>query len=457
MRTIPAPLQTKLDTGIVTLATCWKLILLNTQILGFTDHDKDLIVDGVTYFAATGIAPTSLETRSDMSVDNLEIETILDSEAITEADLVAGEFDEALVEIFLVDWTDTALGIIELKSGVLGEVEIKEGLAHAEIRGLTQYLQQNLVEVHTGNCGTDLGSGKCKINLHRLSLTGTATALVSTAPKAQFIDSTLIHRRDTIIEGATLTWTGGSNNTETRTISEFNPYLGKITLSSDNTNDISITDPYDIRYNGAVSTIITQDTKAVTCTGETTQFAVNAFIGLPEALFVEATLTWTSGPNNTETHTIIEFLSATGEITLDDPPTSDITVADTFDITLTTNTRYYFGTVTAQVPSYNLVKFKDTGMTSYDTNTFKYGLLTWLTGTNAGRAMEVKAFTKTGDPLVTLFEPMPDTIDVSDTFMVYIGCNKFFTTCNTKFINTINFRGFPHIPGQDEVLLFGGQ
>ncbi|OZA06339.1 MAG: hypothetical protein B7Y02_14965 [Rhodobacterales bacterium 17-64-5] len=36
-----------------------------------------------------------------------------------------------------------------------------------------------------------------------------------------------------------------------------------------------------------------------------------------------------------------------------------------------------------------------------------------------------------------------------DTVRVIAGCNKSATTCRTKFGNFPNFRGFPHIPGED--------
>lgn len=30
-----------------------------------------------------------------------------------------------------------------------------------------------------------------------------------------------------------------------------------------------------------------------------------------------------------------------------------------------------------------------------------------------------------------------------------VGCDKRFETCKAKFSNTVNFRGFPHLPGND--------
>ncbi|RMF08899.1 MAG: DUF2163 domain-containing protein [Alphaproteobacteria bacterium] len=84
---------------------------------------------------------------------------------------------------------------------------------------------------------------------------------------------------------------------------------------------------------------------------------------------------------------------------------------------------------------------------------FAYGLLRWLTGDNAGRAVEVKA--QTGDAF-ELWDAMASDIAVGDLFTVHAGCDKRFSTCKTKFANAINFRGEPHMPGADAVLDYPG-
>jgi len=54
----------------------------------------------------------------------------------------------------------------------------------------------------------------------------------------------------------------------------------------------------------------------------------------------------------------------------------------------------------------------------------------------------------------TLFDAMPRALQVGDTYSVYAGCDKLFSTCKTKFSNGVNFRGEPHIPGIDEALRY---
>ena len=44
---------------------------------------------------------------------------------------------------------------------------------------------------------------------------------------------------------------------------------------------------------------------------------------------------------------------------------------------------------------------------------------------------------------------MPRPIVVGDQVRLVAGCDKTFATCKAKFANALNFRGFPHLPGND--------
>jgi uncharacterized phage protein (TIGR02218 family) len=89
------------------------------------------------------------------------------------------------------------------------------------------------------------------------------------------------------------------------------------------------------------------------------------------------------------------------------------------------------------------------------TDYFQGGKITWLTGNNAGRQMEVKTNDDVGG--VELQLAMEGDIQVGDVFLAVTGCKKDRDTCRDKFGNVINFRGFPDLPGTDKVLRIGGQ
>jgi uncharacterized phage protein (TIGR02218 family) len=135
MRAIPAALQARLDSGVTTLAQVWKLTRRDGVVAGFTDHDCDLVIGGVTYRAGTGLAASESTSRFDLSVDGGDIAGALDDDILTDADLAAGRYDAAQVETWLVDWSDTSLCVLTAR-GTLGEVKREGPLLSPNCAGL---------------------------------------------------------------------------------------------------------------------------------------------------------------------------------------------------------------------------------------------------------------------------------------------------------------------------------
>lgn len=87
-----------------------------------------------------------------------------------------------------------------------------------------------------------------------------------------------------------------------------------------------------------------------------------------------------------------------------------------------------------------------------DANWYVGGVLSWLTGDNAGVNIEVKAWN--GSDTLELFLSQAFAMQVGDTFRLRPGCDKRRETCKNKFNNIINFRGEPFVPGQDLMMYY---
>jgi|TARA_R110000824_G_scaffold366730_2_gene555669 uncharacterized phage protein (TIGR02218 family) len=97
------------------------------------------------------------------------------------------------------------------------------------------------------------------------------------------------------------------------------------------------------------------------------------------------------------------------------------------------------------------------GLDAYAEDWFTRGRLQFTSGANAGAAMEVRLHAKTSAGAVfDLWQAMPRDVEAGDTFSVMAGCDKQFSTCTGKFGNGDNFRGFPHMPGNDFVMSYPG-
>lgn len=179
MRSASSNMTAHLAGEVTSLAVCWKLSLVDGSVLGFTDHTSDLTISSQLYKAATGFSPTSIETKDKFSVDNLDVAGILDAAAITEADIMAGKYDFAEIEIFMVNVTDLSQGIITHHRGWLGEVTLKNGQFIAEVRGLAQKLSQNIVELYSPTCRAIFGDGRCKANPASYTVSGSVNTITS--------------------------------------------------------------------------------------------------------------------------------------------------------------------------------------------------------------------------------------------------------------------------------------
>lgn len=140
--------------------------------------------------------------------------------------------------------------------------------------------------------------------------------------------------------------------------------------------------------------------------------------------------------------------SATGE------PAWDLTVGNTTldnDIVWTTQ---YALSMKMQVTNVSDRRTFEAGeIFDFPADWWQLGIITWLTGLNAGLSMDVKGHGGTADEFV-LFKPMGYDIQVGDEFTITAGCDKFRSTtngCKTKFRNIVNFRGFPDVPGNDQL------
>ena len=98
------------------------------------------------------------------------------------------------------------------------------------------------------------------------------------------------------------------------------------------------------------------------------------------------------------------------------------------------------------------------GLDSFESDWFRGGTLTWRDGDNSGRTMPVAEHIVSGEETVLhLWQDMPKRVRQGDGFTITAGCDKQFATCKAKFSNHLNFRGFPHMPGNQFVLGYAGQ
>lgn len=95
------------------------------------------------------------------------------------------------------------------------------------------------------------------------------------------------------------------------------------------------------------------------------------------------------------------------------------------------------------------------GLNGFATDWFTGGKLVWLSGGNSGETGAIKADRSSGGSrLLDLWQQPHRHVVAGERFRVFAGCDKRAATCRAKFDNFLNFRGFPHIPGEDWVTAY---
>ena len=151
-------------TGLTTLCRAWAITRKDGVSFGFTDHDRPLSFEGVTFKADSGLTALALAQSTGLSVDNTEALGALTDAAVREDDIEAGRFDGAEVRAWLVNWADTDTRWLQFR-GTIGELRRTGGAFHAELRGLTEALNRPLGRIYQKPCTAVLGDGNCKFDV----------------------------------------------------------------------------------------------------------------------------------------------------------------------------------------------------------------------------------------------------------------------------------------------------
>ncbi len=411
-KTIAAGFRTHLDLEVTELISCIYIRRRDSTEFRFTEFDRDLVIPGPeldargrdisgTYEASVGETPSSIASSAELNVDNLDMMTVIDNAGITEADMTAGVWDYADFNIFQVVHSDLTLGVMYLMSGKLGEVTITRGtdMGTVELRSKSTILQERIGRLVSHECPVDLGSIDCKaLGLPPAWVASTAYAL------GDRVRPVVWERKQFV---CTTAGTSGSSEPV-----------------------------WDLRLN--------QTTTDSTATWTTFSPLQPPTWTASRAYALDDRVSPTTADGRL-------YKCTTAGTSAGSEPTWNTTVAGTTSDGSVTWTTYLATLWSGTVDSVTDRKqFADSTLNDAATadDYFKYGLLTWTVGLNAGLQSEIKSYTQSTGELV-LWTSMPYTIATSDEFVVEAGCDKARATCRDKFANLVNFQGFPWVAGRD--------
>lgn len=150
------------------LALCWRLARQDGIALGFTSHDRSLLIDGLLFEARPGMTPSAVVLGDGVGADDMDIAGALSDAAVTRADLMAGRWDGAKLAVFLVDWRMPDAGQALLAQGSLGDIAVGRGADGgftATLLGPGTALSAIAVERCSPECRAELGDNRCRVSM----------------------------------------------------------------------------------------------------------------------------------------------------------------------------------------------------------------------------------------------------------------------------------------------------
>ncbi len=108
-------------------------------------------------------------------------------------------------------------------------------------------------------------------------------------------------------------------------------------------------------------------------------------------------------------------------------------------------------TTMATISAVRESSFDVTGIAAFANDWFSRGTLRFLSAANLGRQLDIKRHRAGAAARIDLWSSPKFVVSAGEQVSLVAGCDKQLETCRAKFSNAVNFRGFPHMPGNDFV------
>lgn len=209
MRPIEPELAAHLRGETTTYCYCWRVTRRDGVVLGFTDHDCDIVFEETTFQASSGLDATEMKTGAGFATGGGDVAGALDADSLKEADLAAGLWDNDRVEMFLLNW-QVPEQRIRLSVAHVGEVSRQGVTFTAELRSMMHLLDARKGRLYTATCDAAFGDKWCGIDLEdsRYRAEGVTTNAIG---RFEIAASGLDAFESDLFRGGLLTWRTGTN------------------------------------------------------------------------------------------------------------------------------------------------------------------------------------------------------------------------------------------------------
>lgn len=198
MKVLPPGYAAKIAAETNRLAICLRIERKDGFLVCLTSSDVPVVVSGDTYVPDPGLTTANFRATSGFNVGNTEVQFFKSDAYVNRNDVLLGRWAFAKYSLFRVDPLDPTAGVEVFSRGNLGDMNISVNGFTAELRDYRQLLQQQVGEVLTKTCVTQLFSPRCGVDRVAHTFTGTLTSVLSLN---SFADSALARPNDWFTSG----------------------------------------------------------------------------------------------------------------------------------------------------------------------------------------------------------------------------------------------------------------
>ncbi len=207
MSVYPEAMAEHLAGTVTTLCHCWRLMRKDGLAAGYTDHDRQLEIDGVVFEPESGFSASEARDTLGLATDTVDVEGALSSLDIREEDIAAGHYDGALVETLLVNWMQPSQ-FARLRTATIGKITRSDQRFVAELESLAHSLDIVRGRHVRRGCDAELGDQRCGFLLSQAGFHGAGT--VASVPGAGVIAASGLGGFDSgWFSHGVLTWQSG--------------------------------------------------------------------------------------------------------------------------------------------------------------------------------------------------------------------------------------------------------
>ena len=242
MRNISKNLKKSLKNDSLILKKFFKIKLRNESILAFTEFSDDVEFEGIKY-KSFGIENKKYYNFSDITSDDTEIMAVIDGENIKKESILLNDFDNAKIDIFLVNVEHPEYGCIILSSGFIDSVKSIDDKIYFNIKGKLSLLEKTIGETFSPLCRAKFCDKKCSLNLSNYEFTGKVTSIVN-YNVFYTNDNEIKSKEKDYFKYGYVKFTTGNNAGRSMEIKQSE--LGNITLNMTLNKEININDDFII-------------------------------------------------------------------------------------------------------------------------------------------------------------------------------------------------------------------